>query len=823
MRAMIISTAVLAAVLLLLVIPADQGSDAAKPVILEGDIVLEEDMVFEDGSIINIMNGTSIDMASFSIDFGRDSDIVIIGLVSITCGTGSITMGEGTTVVIDAHIIPGPDEDAVIRFDGTVSMEFSIWNGLSIEFAPAGDDRSIHIKERTTTIAITDPSLRVSLVIDGLGYSAEFSTFSKTVRSYDGDELISTDTTIMDGNGENCRIEFTRTLLGIRLSALEFYSLSDVERFESTGNVSATTVEGFGPTEIGIDGHVMHIITRADSVSLERTGPENDGYCAIFRDVTLATYIDLDELAKAFDPERADDHGHVFRALELRSPEATVQSEGGEPRELTDLYIVLDGSSADYVIEAGFTEGDETTVLTATEIDVQSFGIATDLKVDLVADIGIITLVKTVGGEEASRLTATDSALGAIRLDAVALYRSYAKSGSLTLQGILDSCDRFSLDIGEMIYDADGDGATDATLRKMSGILTVDGRGVNTLTLNADYLLAQFPYKEGEVEVLAGDVLIYAESTGSLNELADAFLSRVHFTEDTRAEIQLDTGSLAVAYLVGNDAFQIRSEKIASTAPRHACLSLSVEHSMYEDKTTLSANISCIGYFTTLDVLSEIEDPAGEFDLQLRGADLAGSFTMSFADGISFGANLSFPWTLEADYYDIAFQAEGNGCGLALSHGALDVDDYDYRGQGIIAIISAMENNDFLISTRASMTADEVVVYTDDWQTVHGRATDFELDIRTASFELQRGVQWRLLLESLELDLVNSDGSKYTRYIPVVDLVSDLSGESSEPWVEANSGALAYVFAGGCAAVIVGIAALRWRRPELFKFNEDEP
>ncbi|MBO4357934.1 MAG: hypothetical protein J5813_07210, partial [Candidatus Methanomethylophilaceae archaeon] len=83
---------------------------------LSGNVTLTEDFSFGDESVISINNGTKIDLGDYTMDFGKDSLVVVFGSIEVTSNGGRLVVGSGTPLTLPNLIVPGPVDEVAYSF-----------------------------------------------------------------------------------------------------------------------------------------------------------------------------------------------------------------------------------------------------------------------------------------------------------------------------------------------------------------------------------------------------------------------------------------------------------------------------------------------------------------------------------------------------------------------------------------------------------------------------------------------------------------------------------------------------------------------------------
>ncbi|MBO4763954.1 MAG: hypothetical protein J5485_05015, partial [Candidatus Methanomethylophilaceae archaeon] len=192
--------------------------------------------------------------------------------------------------------------------------------------------------------------------------------------------------------------------------------------------------------------------------------------------------------------------------------------------------------------------------------------------------------------------------------------------------------------------------------------------------------------------------------------------------------------------------------------------------------------------------------------------EVSGGFEADFGNDVESSVNLFMPWTMSFEYYDIEFEMVSEDSVVSLTNGNLHIDGYDPKEQGILAIVSAIKNDDFSAEARLLMSSSGMTLYGKDGTTVLDSYGDAEIDVRKASVDLKRGDALEIQLEKIDLSVTNKDGKVVERSLDRLDVTKDQTGTVPEKgWVEKNALALAAVFIAA-SVVMATYMVLRHRR-----------
>ena len=830
----LISIAALA--MLLCLVPLDDQSDADirvasnGTVAISGDVTLTEDMAFDDGSTITIALGTRLDISTYTMDFGADSSILFLGNSTIISDYGELVLGKGTSFILIGAVLPGMPDEVTYTFDGTVTIDNSgiRGSGATVSFAPDTEDRSIHASWKTTDMYINDPKFTYKYsASSGSGSTEEilsFSTVDITERSYDDGKLISVNTINVVAYDTENTMDTTVTTNGAVNGKMRFSEIKSITHYEDSDVTSMLHITGMGITTItGNSDFIATLDSSAAVVLIERTTAGTMDSRTTITNTTISAELDLTEVKKILFPEEGEGVD-ILRYMRSTAETGKVEKASGDDKSITDITFIIDGrDTATNFMTLEYTEDNVVTTLVAGKADITSMAMTRSLVVDLDATIPYVTVDRTEAGTNIMHMDVKELTIFTDNLDVLSLYTIYSKEGKLTIQQLLDNSEKLSISMSLFKEDSDGDGRTDTTASGLGAVLEVDARGKNTATVYFDELTTKVEYGASIANVHIDKTEVYMESEGSLSDCLDAFTKGIHFTEDAHSEFQLYNAGFVIKYPDEKGSYTIQSTKSSDSSPRFASLTLAIDYSKYLGETTIRGNVSAVGYTLILQREATYSDPEGTASVDFRTNDLSGAFSMIFEDGISFSANLYMPWILDVTYYDIIFRIVGDDASLTLTHGNLVIDGYDYRTEGILAMVDKMAHNDFSLDTRVSLTATEMEIYKDSHEVILNAFSDVELNIRNASLDLKREDSLKASLEKAHLSLVYEDGSELDRELKHLDVAKDLSGAEPEPsFIEKNALYLLIAFAAASLVLTVVLIYLRVKKPDMLKMTEDQ-
>ena len=404
--------------------------------------------------------------------------------------------------------------------------------------------------------------------------------------------------------------------------------------------------------------------------------------------------------------------------------------------------------------------------------------------------------------------------------DIGAAYDIIEREGTLTVQQLLDCGDSMDIGASHASLDIDADGEYEILVSGLGAALSKSAVGQNVMSLTFEDMATSMDLKKGTVSIRSGSSEIVMVSQGSLTECIDAFLYGVDFSKETHAEVTLSNESIRLEYGKEKEFISLTNEKMSETSPKYVNVVLSIGYSEYNDVTSLVGKVTSIGHSLVLSDNTVVNGENGIVRLTCSTDEVSGGFEADFGKDVGFSVNLFMPWTMSFEYYDIEFKMVSEDSVVSLTNGALHVDGYDPKEQGILAIVPAIKNDDFSAEARLLMSSSGMTLYGKDGTTVLDSYGDAEIDVRKASVDLKRGDALEIQLEKIGLSVTNKDGKVVERSLNRLDVTKDQTGAvPEEGWVEKNALALAIAF---IAASVVMATYMVLRHRKLYKREYEE-
>ena len=807
------------AAIVMLALPYGESEGATHSYQISGDVVLEEDTSYPADSLITVAPFTTIDLGGHILRVGANSSIIVLGDVSVTSANGHLVFGEKTTLTLNGLLLPVIEEGATVTFDGTMHTEVSL-SGSRIHLETEGGDNVVSVSHGTATTDFHDMVVSLAPEKLGMSYKLAFTTIEEKENEIQDSEIVATKDTLIESGSPDDSIELWIDLTGFDVRKFDISKVTVTDTYRLSGIVAVTVIDGLDPVSITTTGNLKTLSISADSIIMERTVKGQLDQRVQVNDPEVSIVLDREAWLKILDPKSdPEEPPHVFRKIEVKAPSATVLKKNEEKR-LTNLYAQLDGQNADYYrVLAGFDQGETEARFVANRVNMKSFSISFDLIANLTVDIDKITITVEDPEQQQSSAVIEDVVLGITGFDIMRLYSSYAKAGDVGPQEILDCCSKFEFDASGAKVSAKGEKPMDAELSAISAELLKDTRGINTMSVDADEAVIDTVYGGSTVHAVIDDLMLYIASNGSLSEVVDALMSSIHFTTDSATELEIGVSKVTVQMDSEDTDTVIVLDKASKTAPKQANCTGQLVYSTYSDTTTLSVNLSLLGYILSMEVHKNYTDPEGTLDLKLSGKDVSGAASFGFGGGISYSASLYIPWSLDLDYYGIDVETDGTDTTLTVSHGALDVNGYDYVTDGILNILPALHEGDFDTSLRVSLNDSLLQVYKDKRATDYNTYRNVDIECKLFSLGVHPGQPNKISFDRISLELIDKEGKAYNRDIEHLDIATkDDAPDALAEYAEM----LFYAFVAASFFLVLALIGLRIRKPHLFKFNEFE-
>ncbi len=832
---------VLAALLLLAAVPLTSSSADAdsEEHVIASDLVLTEDLTYGDNDTVIINDGVTVDVGAYTLTFGQNTKVYILASANISCAEGgSIVAGAGSSLVILGSALKSFTSDVTFTFDGT--LVFTQTSAITVDVAFADDSTVLNVAWNTSTLAVTGFKMTQEIdTTDGnISRIIGFSYLEYTGTTYDGEELVSTKTVEVESSDPDSTITITIDYAGTLLDTSDdssvivisdLTSVTSSTTYASTGVVNTTVFSGLGPTTVSVATTRMATIsTTADSMTVNKSSDAGSQFDMTLSTIEFSANVDIDKLLELMTQGITGTTPDWLQYLRFDAATAVIEDhEYGTSRTLTDLSLTINPNDSEeryLIVEA--TDGSDVYTLAATKVVIESYALSRDMILDLKTSDSsemTISLSKTTDGVLAMKADVANVVLDIDSLDLKSLTMLYSRTGTMTIQHLLDNSDKISVDADSLSVDDDGDGAYDTVVGDLSAVLCVNTMNLYTLTANFGTLSAS-PVLNGTVSTLTvGTTSLYMEVSGSVAETLDFLLSGSHFTSDAHAEVQLTNAGFSLEYPLDNGAVAIQGEVMSMSSPPDATVLLSIDHSYYTGVTSLSGNMSFIGHSLTVGVDTSYTDPEGTLDAELVAMDGSGSFNFDFGtSSTEFSASLNVPWAFSLKYYGIDVDVTSGSAGLSLTHGTLDVEGFDISECGVLQLPFCLISNDFTMGFRFAMETSFLEVAKNGSDVPDISCTDVELSVRDLSVDLKRDSSLGIAMNRISLSYVNSEGKQVEDTLTRLNINKDLSG------AEAGKGilekAMYWVLPVSIAAIIIIIVMLqnlKQYRPELFKVNEN--
>jgi hypothetical protein len=816
----------------IILVCADDGDTDAAPAedyIISGHVTLHSDLTIPNGTRVVILDNAVIDIGSYTLDFGRDSHIIMSPNVQFQSSAGKFVIGFGTDIILLGAVIPSPHSDVTIQYNG--SLTFSglsmTKQGAGMHFFPYGSDPAVSISWDHSVLSIDNPSLEYTVSLKTIGLTIGSPKIQYKSEEYDGGTLAVTSETTLTGSSSN----MATLTLGNGTQTARFWidEAKFVDTYHENGSKRTTDVRGIGEIQVSVDKNLlMKLSGSAEFIDVDNSESGTMTTSISLQDTAFSIQLKSDIMSLINFILPGINHTEV--PVEIRSLDATCSyldindRERGVQKRFSAISAVIDGQNpTQYFMKMQFEDGSKRFTILMDKAEFALLSISRSLMADVDATIPEITVTVTESDKVISESKAEGIGMKASSIDLMALYSYYAVNGDLTVREILDDTLRLELSVASLSMDRDHDGEADVTAEKLTIRSSVDDRGYDTLDISLAKMSGTYPYNEGTLNFSATDTELYIESDGSVDDILDAFTSGIHFTEDTLAEFKLTSAGASIMYLKDSMTMGFEIAPISSVSPKGISVVAALEYLRYNEITTFGGNMSAIGYAVRFVVQDEYTDPDGNLDCVFESRDMTGTFGFGFDDKVSISLDLHGPMFFDIDYYDIDFETDLTGTTLGLNHGVLDIDGYSPRDEGILAMLHKIRDADLSFSSKVNMSVDRIDVYRDSRQTLYNTYLDTEISIKDLSIGIVRDDKFTLSLERFIISLIDADGTNVHRTLDHLDIEKDLSGKDPEQgWLEQNAMILLVIFSVISAILAGMLIRLRIKRPELFRFTDTE-
>jgi hypothetical protein len=513
--------------------------------------------------------------------------------------------------------------------------------------------------------------------------------------------------------------------------------------------------------------------------------------------------------------------------------------------ELVDLILNELDFTEDTDLDLSVTSGDLKMVVTTDDstVELEMVNESADEDAVIALDLGIVyaeqkgradlngslsalgftTDVTVKSNDDDSGLIAIiiDLSLEMDDFDIVSAYRIIKETGTITMQQLLDCSDMLSLAATQTSIYNQSDASEEVNITGLQAVLSKNPKGQNTMTLGFDGLTTFVSKDDWVVGIFSGTSEILMVSDGSLTECVEVFTKGVAFTDDTSAEIKLSNESIRIEYTKDKDSVILTNERLTNSSPRFATATMSLDYAEYDKSTKLAVSISSIGHKITISDTSYVTKSDSNLHLTVSTEEVSGSLDVVFKDIVEFSANLSMPCEIRLEYTDVELEVDTSEAIISLTHGELDVDDYDYTEQGMFALIPSIKDSDFDLTTRLLMSAGSLIVYNSDHTAIVNSYGDAEVEVKKIAAEVKRNDSLSVTLDRLKLTTTDKSGKVNERDVDHLDILKDDTGTVPEKnWVERNSLYLALAFIAISIGMIVFLAHYHGKHPHKFRFKE---
>ncbi len=830
---------VLAAVLMVAAVPlmsssADADSDT---LIISEDLVLTEDTAISEHTVI-INNNITVNVGEYTLTLSENTQVFIPGSAYIVCGEGgSIVAGAGSSLVILGTALKSFTSDVTFTFDGALVFSLDGLTEVDVEFLE--DSTALTAAWGDSAVSLTGFKMHQELVSGKeVTRTIGFSALEYTGEAYDGETLVSTKHVTVQSSDANSTvvtaIHFADTILDLTgsssdITIADLTSVTSVTSYTSSDVVNTTEFTGLGPTSISVGADRMaNITTAADTMTVEKAEGTETKFSTDLTDVGFTADVNIDKLLELVSQGITGDTPDWLQYLNIVAATAEIDdAEYGTSRTLTDLSLLINPNDPDQrylLVEA--TDGSDEYTLAANKVVIESYALSKDLELDLKTSSTsemTVTFQKTTDSVAVLEAELTNVVLEIEGLEIESLVMLYSRTGTMSLQHLMDHSDKIAVTAATFTLDSDADGEDDTVAAELKAVLQKNTLGIYTLTANFDTLSAKPVLNGTECTLDVDTTTLYMEVSGPVAECLDFLVSGSHFTADAHAEVQLTNAGFSLTYPLENGQVTVEGAVVSTaTSPPDATVQLSIDHSVYKGTTTLSGALSYLGHALEVEIQAAYTDPDGTLDAVFGTQDGSGSFEFVFGSTTEFSVSLNMPWDFGLEYYGIDVDVRSGTSGLSLSHGSLDVDGFDITQSGALDLPFRLLSDDCVMGFRISAEVSSLDVYRNDSTVPDISCSDIELTVRNVSLDLKHGDRMALSLNKIVLAYVNSQGVQVEDSLERLNIDKDLSGAAAEKGLlDTAMQLLLPVFAALIVIVLVLLFRIRIREPELLKMNEN--
>ncbi len=678
-------------------------------VMISGDNVLDHDMRFRIASTIVFLDGASLDVSAFTLSIGQSSVIAVPGSASVSSSGGKIVFEGGGPLVFDDGALLPSKEDVTVTFDGTAYAGRG--SSLELGFTPRGTDPCIHVEWGNHSLALDSPSLRITKNSGTTEIAAGFSQLSWTDTVRNGNALVRTDTTTVTPGGDGDALDIILSHIGgddglIYLKSFGISSVSSSTYYAESDVTVSWTASGFHRLDVSLGAKgEFSVSSEIDEIETERSRGGIPESRTVLDGISWEMNFDLarpfrmvwEFLMGSGDRISGPD---VIKGVSVSIDSVSISDFGkGTEKNLSGFRFALDREApAEYRITIVWRDGDAAYRVTSSEISLDSFGISTDLMMDLGASVSEIRL--EIVPDAGPRVSASLSGLELeIRdLDLAGLFSVLSRTGELDIQQILDNCQLIRISASSVSYSK---GARTVSAKQVSMALQKDERKRNAFALSVGGIRGSVALdRGGSLDLDAGKTSVSFTTDGSLAEYMDALAGTPRITSDSELSLHMEAEPLRMSYSDAERSVSVSGRQISPGQPEIS-LDLTVKHSVYRDSTRLDGSAEAPGIEITagvrdrskgIDMKAVLADP----DLALAGIDLGAMAQIREESG-------------SISPLDIADSADS----IVLSAGSADVDysgahiglgSLDFRASGSGRYAAGISGN----SARLSMDGNTI-------------------------------------------------------------------------------------------------------------------
>ncbi|MBR4202104.1 MAG: hypothetical protein IKQ93_00820 [Candidatus Methanomethylophilaceae archaeon] len=801
-----------------------------KAIIIHDTEVLTDDLVFPDESNIIINLGTYLDINQYTIDFGKDSKVAILDDVTIACTTGKIVIREGTSLILVGAALPGQKYDLTITFDGKLTSDgTAVIKGATVTLDPNGEDRSLHLAWEQSKMSIEDPIVNYTVDTSGSDLKLGFThlTYSEEY-TMDTDISLTRELYLTSSDSNNSLEAVASTNKTFKMT-INVSSLRYTKYVANSDMTTVLTMDGMGVMTVFVDSNlIMTVTSSAQDITYTNSIGDEVRRSAELTNVKFDMKADITVIAIIIEQEDLDpsDDPNIIKSMHITADTGDVMvTERRGVKHITDIAVTIDGSDkAETYFLATFMDGERYNEIRADKLIFKSFGLTNDLKLTMLAYVPQITYTAHGGEQQDVSLHVEELYVETDNLAVDTLLKQYYRAGELTAQQLLDNGKLFRIAVGTVLIDTDADKEIDTIAHDLEAKLAKNSRDSNTLVITFTDLTGPLHDDDDNIDynVSMDASEVYMESDSSISEIIDAFTKRIHFSNDTNAEIQITTAGLTIDQIRETGNSRIVMVKTSPESPAGAIFTFNIEYLRYTGETTLDGRLNTLGYETTVTNHEYYSDPEGTSDLKLVFNDMSASFTLAFKDIVEFSVELHTPLSVDLSFYELTPKLDFGDSIISVTHGQLYLDSYDPVSEGILAIVDHISaQDDFVVDCRADVTSDHIDVHGSDGSVID-TIKRINFSVKEIYVMMIHDDYLQADIDKIYIEYITKDGLLVERELKHLDVDKDYKDPSPKHDVLVYTSEIMLISFGIVAGeLLLVLIVLRIKRPDMFRFGQE--